>query len=285
MSYKFDDRWHRPSQSNISDASHTSPHPPLSNEDTFNSEQDLSQEPQIFRCSFCKINEHLSMNCNKIGSKSALQLARNERLCFICLTPGHTAFFCPYGITCGSSICMDKRKPSHGKLLCRAFQNCSQNPQIDLNPPPSPEKPALKRVSRLETSLVCVLDPILGFRHSIRVLLDSGSTRSFITENLAQNLHLKLIDKNEFLISVFGKPAQNKTCSIFQASIFQNFSCTDDFLDFNLISVDKICKPLQSCELNHFQKDYINNKNLSLADPESASTNYLEVDMLIGQDY
>ena len=250
---------------------------------------EISKTFQIFRCSFCKSNEHLSMDCTTIGSKSALHIARNSRLCFICLTPGHSAFFCPVEVTCGNSICMDKKKPSHGKLLCKAFQ--SNRPPVyphnlHTSPKSSPKSdtPALKRVTRLETTLVCVLDPLLGFRHSLRVLLDSGSTRSFITENCAQNLHLKLTEKGEFLISVFGKPPQSKNCNIFQASVFQNFK-SSDYLDFNLISVEKLCKSIQSYEISSHQKQYFEENNFSLADPEASYTNTLDIDILIGQDY
>ena len=254
-----------------------------------------SLDEQIFRCLFCRKNQHLSKDCHKIGSASALRIARNERLCFICLTPGHTAFFCPYGITCGNPICMSWGKPSHGDLLCPAFRsNTSKNhpPYSKNQSPPTPKSeskhisaPALKKITRLETTLVCVLNPLLGFRQSVRVLLDSGSTRSFITENCAQNLNLKLLEKNDFLISVFGKPAQNKNCNIFQASIFKNLTSSDDFLDFNLIAVEKICKRIQSFEISHSQREYVNNNNLTLADPESSFTNYLDIDILIGQDY
>ena len=113
------------------------PYPPLSDDfykgnplfcspNAVSPDQDLNEISdtfQIFRCSFCKSNEHLSMDCTTIGSKSALHIARNSRLCFICLTPGHSAFFCPVEVTCGNSICMDKKKPSHGKLLCKAFHS------------------------------------------------------------------------------------------------------------------------------------------------------------------
>ena len=129
------------------------------------------------------------------------------------------------------------------------------------------------------------MDPLLGYRQSLRALLDSGSTRSFISENCAESLHLKLLDQKQFSISVFGKPPQTKNCNILQASIFKNFECSDDFLDFNLISVEKICKPVQSFKISQDQTEYVTSKNLVLADPESSHTNCLNIDMLIGQDY
>ena len=74
----------------------------------------------VFRCLFCKNNEHLSMNCTQTTSENALHTARNERLCFVCLTGGHQTFQCPASSICESSTCTDQ--PVHGKLLCKAFQ-------------------------------------------------------------------------------------------------------------------------------------------------------------------
>ena len=126
---------------NVSNQFHVSPNPSPCHDRTppnynLNNEVSPDQEntpdsEQIFRCLFCRTNQHLSMNCHRIGSASALRIARNERLCFICLTPGHSAFFCPCEISCGNSICMSKAKPSHGNLLCPAFQNSHTR-----NPPP-----------------------------------------------------------------------------------------------------------------------------------------------------
>ena len=80
-----------------------------------------SPNRQNFRCFFCKNNEHHSMNCTNITSENALTTARADRLCFVCLTPGHTPIQCPMGLTCGSSACKN-RDQRHSKLLCKAFQ-------------------------------------------------------------------------------------------------------------------------------------------------------------------
>ena len=56
-------------------------------------------------------------------------------------------------------------------------------------------------------------------------------------------------------------------------------------MDLNLISVDEICKPIQSFELSNSQRQFVNEKKLILADPDASETNKLNVDVLIGQDY
>ena len=101
-----------------------------------------------FRCSFCKVNNHLSMECPKIGPQSALKIARKNRLCFICLLPLHTAFQCPVEVTCDNHNCHMRREPPHGKLLCQAFQNKIKQHSIPIPPQPTPppiKSPALKK--------------------------------------------------------------------------------------------------------------------------------------------
>ena len=139
-------------------------------------------------------------------------------------------------------------------------------------------------VSRLETMLICILDSTLGIRHVLRVLLDSGSTHSFIVKSCSTELHLREISNNLMSISTFGEPSQRKQCATVQARIFRNFkSC--DFLDLNLIEIDQICKSIPSYDLSVEQTQYIKNHNIVLADPEASHSGNLEIDMLIGQDY
>ena len=146
--HNYDGSHRSPYGNNVSDQYKTSPNPTPNNcynrypPNFYNSHNEVSpdqeqnpsqNEDEIFRCLFCRANQHLSMNCHRIGSASALRIARNKRLCFVCLTPGHSAFFCPCETSCGNSICMSKGKPSRGNLLCPAFQNSHSFPSCSSN--------------------------------------------------------------------------------------------------------------------------------------------------------
>ena len=43
-----------------------------------------------------------------------------------------------------------------------------------------------------------------GYRHNIRLLLDSGSQRTYITESLAKKLDLKMGNTDEIMLVTFG---------------------------------------------------------------------------------
>ena len=46
--------------------------------------------------------------------------------------------------------------------------------------------------------------PVNGLRQNARILLDSGSQRTYITEFIAKRLNLKLGDKDEFMLVTFS---------------------------------------------------------------------------------
>ena len=64
----------------------------------------------------------------------------------------------------------------------------------------------------MQTAKADVQNPVNGLRQTARILLDSGSQRTYITESLAKRLNLKLGDKDEFMLVSFGseKPETKK---------------------------------------------------------------------------
>ena len=56
----------------------------------------------------------------------------------------------------------------------------------------------------MQTGKADVQSPVNGLRQNARILLDSGSQRTYITESLAKRLNLKLGDKDEFMLVTFG---------------------------------------------------------------------------------
>ena len=55
----------------------------------------------------------------------------------------------------------------------------------------------------MQTEKSDVQNPVNGPRQNVRILLDSGSQRTYITESLAKRLNLKLGDKDEFIFVIF----------------------------------------------------------------------------------
>ena len=53
----------------------------------------------------------------------------------------------------------------------------------------------------MQTANADVQNPLNGLRQNARILLDSGSQQTYITESLAKRLNLKFGDKDEFMLS------------------------------------------------------------------------------------
>ena len=56
----------------------------------------------------------------------------------------------------------------------------------------------------MQTAKDDVQNPVNDLRQDARILLNSGSQRTYITESLAKRLILKLGDKDEFMLVTFG---------------------------------------------------------------------------------
>ena len=56
----------------------------------------------------------------------------------------------------------------------------------------------------MHTSKADIKSTNSGYRHNIRLLLDSGSQRTYITESLAKKLDLKMGNTDEIMLVTFG---------------------------------------------------------------------------------
>lgn len=67
----------------------------------------------------------------------------------------------------------------------------------------------------MQTAKGNILNPINGMQENVRMLFDSGSQRTYITENLARKLNLKLGNKSKISLITFGseKPQPLDTLS------------------------------------------------------------------------
>ena len=56
----------------------------------------------------------------------------------------------------------------------------------------------------MQTAKGSILNPINGMQETVRMLFDSGSQGTYITENLARKLNLKLGNKSKISLITFG---------------------------------------------------------------------------------
>lgn len=209
--------------------------------------------------------------------------------CFNCLRRNHRAR------DCRSSTACKRCQRRHHTSICEQESPGNQTPSLTSTPKTDLNPGATSYVPKTTTSTLCstekkavLLQTACAVVHNpmkpevvleIRILLDSGSQRSFITDR-AMKL-LQLVPRGEQTLSIATFVAlkeQTRVCPIVEVGVLLKG------YPLSLYTVPSICEPL-SCqpitacvEANHHLL------SLDLADTSNGNTQ-LPVDMLIGCDH
>ena len=115
---------------------------------------------------------------------------------------------------------------------------------------------------------------------TVRVILDSGSQRSYINHKVKDVLHLKPETLQQLSIATFGAGKENRLCKTIRIAMKMKHG-TDQ--EFEVLVVPQICEPISPQPLSVCVASCEHLSQLELADPGSNIP--LEVDVLIGSDY
>ena len=155
-------------------------------------------EEDARKCVFCT-NVHFSSQCRKVTNvKSRVDILKRKRRCFVCLSSGHQKRDCPSKYICKNcngrhhiSICFGKsRGEKNGSTV--SDQNLVMSARSE------------SEAILLQTATAEVHDCWEKARTMGRIMFDSGSQRSFITDELRKKLKLKTIRTEKVLIRTFG---------------------------------------------------------------------------------
>ena len=116
----------------------------------------------------------------------------------------------------------------------------------------------------------------------LRLILDSGSQRSYLTEEAKNSLGLTRVKHQDLSIATFGaSKGDPRRCEVVRVGIVTT-SSHDEILV--LLIVPHICEPLSAQPITTCSKMFPHLSSLTLADTPSSDTP-LTVDMLIGSDF
>ena len=196
-------------------------------------------------------------------------------------------------LNCFSKYRCNVCKGKHHISLCNA-ENKSTNSEVKEQQVMQPEpqeatnlftesKPSIL----LQTAQAEIFNPDnTGRKMVVRVVFDSGSQRSYITERVKDYLKLPVAAREKIYLKTFG---QNKgkfeTMDVTQLRVQDNWRPEEEKVAtlVNTLVVPYICSPLQRQEIKMTQKAYPHLAGLQLADnPEFDAGS--EVDILIGCD-
>lgn len=121
-------------------------------------------------------------------------------------------------------------------------------------------------------------------REGLRVLLDSGSTDSFIALEWITKLGLRQLGTRRVKIKGIGDEIIRQVAVEVEANVCKNLETADTTV-MKLLGVKRFVKEVACCDLTKEQRQRLESEDISLADPEADSKGKLPIDILIGQDY
>ena len=163
-----------------------------------------SRDGSGIRCAFCN-GEHYSSACEEVKEiQKRKNILRRDERCFLCLSVGHPANQCTRKKKC--RVC---DRTDHHQSVCEmsSNQSRSETPAAPTNAktkedrePSASKKPPqnITTTSTARSKVQVLLQTARKYAHlenstkllPVRVLLDSGSQRSYITNNLKRKLGL-----------------------------------------------------------------------------------------------
>ena len=252
-------------------------------------------------CSYCA-KQHTSASCPIVTDIAARRaILRRKGKCFLCLRSGHIIKHCDSQYKCQKcgghhhvSIC---EKNTFKPLV--PGDKISQQHESTGNQQSNQPKTAQGTQTESSTnyvesntavllqtaqSLVGKVGVVMDEKHKARIVFDSCSQRSYISNRLRSTLKLETVESENLLIKTFG----DKSPKVLSCDKVK-FAVTDtegNEIIMDAYSVPTICSPISNQSIKVALEEYPHLHGLTLADKPSLSTaGDVEVDVLIGADY
>ena len=195
----------------------------------------LTTNPRVLKCAFCG-QQHYHDKCNVVTNLEARkEIISKNKLCYKCLFPGHISRDCR-----SKSKCYRCKAYGHNTAIC----DKDKIPVID---PPREEGTFMvnsKTSVLLQTSTAIVSDNKDRKNVTIKVLMDSGSQKTYLSEPIVKHLNLKPIGQETMVVKTFGgKNGQSMNLNKYEFCVKGvNDGCSICLKGF---SVPLICSPIE----------------------------------------
>ena len=223
-------------------------------------------ENQQEKCVFCYKGYHPPSYCKIVTNKDArIDILRKYSKCYLCLKGGHISKICK------SSYFCQKGGGKHYISICK-FEEKNDNSQAVVS------HVELCRTILLQTARASVLDLDNKSSCNTTILFDTGSQRSFITENVRKRSRLKTV------LSVFGdyKESRLENLDVVEFKIKHRFENSYSVVEALVYPV--ICCEIKGQLVSLAKEQYDHISRLTLADFEDQNERF-PVGVLIRVDF
>ena len=240
---------------------------------------------KILVCAFCTKN-HYSDKCTTVTEpEKRKDIARKERLCFKCLFRSHTIRNCRSRRNCFSC-----KSSSHHTAICdRSSRNHTGDKAAKK---PDDQTEACSHVTTfigskttvlLQTASGIVSDNYERRSTPVRIVLDSGAERTYITEDLVKKLNLTAISSHNVQLNTFGEPkGKSKRLNYYSFCVKKpTRGCNIYMTGF---AVPTICVPLKTCKIDVVEEAFPGIKDIDLSEATDNEGDR-RIDLLIGSDF
>lgn len=238
-------------------------------------------------CAFCKARDHLTADCQAgVSLEQKSNILKQERRCFKCTKRNHRAAECRTAkwLTCA------KCSARHATALCGLNNRPAQEPSSQVAAPPAPAAESSLQVAAtvgavrimLQTAQVWAEGP--HERSKVRLLLDGGSQRTFVKQELSRRLKLRVLGEEKLTIMTFGneRPTEQRKCRRVELWLRNQHSGNEvrvEALEVPVICCDVIPAPEMTTVA------YLNEQGMEVADCSVDGSRLDEVGLLLGADY
>ena len=235
----------------------------------------LTTNQRVLKCAFCD-QQHYHDKCKVVTNLEARkEIISKNKLCYKCLYPGHNRRDCR-----SKSKCYRCKAYGHNTAIC----DKNKIPVIDpLYDPPKEEGTFMvnsKTSVLLQTSTAIVSDNKDRKNVTIKVLMDSGSQKTYLSERIVKHLNLKPIGQETMVVKTFGgKNGQSMNLNKYEFCVK---GVNDGCIYLKGFSVPLICSPLSGQRIDVVKEQFPFLKELDLTNKGKGDS---EIDLLIGANF
>ena len=213
-------------------------------------------------CISCGTEKHQLYSCTKFRSlphAEKIDLLRSKNYCLNCLRPGHFVRKCR-----SLNHCKHCQRPHH--TLLHQEKDAAAKPDTPADTTVTSESTTMHvSINSNILLMTCQVETPRGMVKA-RALLDTGSSASFVTERLAQSLHLRRFTQNARICGIAGIPHSDGKQAVTQFLISSAHTPgmtynVNAFIVLRITGNQPVCMISPSHKWKHLE-------GLVLADPE-----------------